>query len=254
MRLERVQHIHSGEPPHIIGADRHHRVAPNDELIVGSLIFGELLGACLSAHLPRVAEDSKRLRARRSCLVQLHLEVLDLRAWIFLVVVEQQLSGGDVPLQRWPPFFEILEDVPGRSRRRYEVDHTPFLQSLEDEPNGERGATELAGDERAQMSALRQCNRVVKWPRRRARIRQRRAQGLMLHEGEQIRAAKSALPPVTDTKTLQYSCIRPPAERCLADVEKRGSFTDVEKIVHVGQSCQNLRSCVPSALPVAVCL
>jgi DNA-binding NarL/FixJ family response regulator len=69
MRLEGVQHIHSGEPSHIIGADSHHWVAHDNELVVGSFIFGEPLRARLSTHLPRVAEDAKRLRSRRSSLV-----------------------------------------------------------------------------------------------------------------------------------------------------------------------------------------
>jgi len=62
----------------------------------------------------------------------------------------------------------------------------------------------------------------------------------MFHEPNQVAAAKSALAPLTDPKTLQPAGVRPSAERCLADVEESGSFGDIEEIVWFSHA-ENLR-------------
>jgi hypothetical protein len=58
----------------------------------------------------------------------------------------------------------------------------------------------------------------------------------MLHEREQVGAAKSAFPPLADTKTGKRAGVGPSTERRLADVEEPGGFADIDEIVRFGHA------------------
>src|SRR4026208_174478 len=85
MRLERVEDVSSRESSRIVRAEGHHRISPRDGLIIACLVFCELFRVHLSAHCPGVAEDAERLKSSRGSLLQLQLEVPDLRLRTFLV-------------------------------------------------------------------------------------------------------------------------------------------------------------------------
>jgi hypothetical protein len=54
-----------------------------------------------------------------------------------------------------------------------------------------------------------------------------RSSGLF-HECQQVCATKSSLAAQADAKAMQHAGIRPPAERCLAHVQKLGGFADIK--------------------------
>jgi hypothetical protein len=63
----------------------------------------------------------------------------------------------------------------------------------------------------------------------------------VLHECQQIVAAKSPLVPAADAKTWERAGISPPTQRRFADVEEASRFADIEQIVCVGHAENYLR-------------